>query len=132
MWLERASAGDRQVVCVTGEPGIGKTTAVETFIARALEDQPICVRVGRCIEQFGAGEAYLPVLEALERLDRQLGSDLLSDTLRRMHRAGSRSCPRSAIRKSASSSNVRWWASRASACCARSFRRSKLSRAIAP
>ena len=30
-WLERALAGDRQVVFVTGEPGIGKTTIVSAF-----------------------------------------------------------------------------------------------------
>lgn len=82
-WLENARGGERQVVCVAGEPGLGKTTAVRTFIARALEEQPICVTVGRCIEQFGAGEAYLPVLEALERLDRQLAGEVLRDLLRR-------------------------------------------------
>src|SRR2546425_3403245 len=31
-WLEKALAGERQVVFVTGEPGIGKTTVVEAFL----------------------------------------------------------------------------------------------------
>src|SRR5215471_2511843 len=31
-WLERALAGERQIVFVTGEPGIGKTTLVEKFL----------------------------------------------------------------------------------------------------
>jgi Cdc6-like AAA superfamily ATPase len=31
-WLEKALQGERQVVFVTGEPGIGKTTVVEAFL----------------------------------------------------------------------------------------------------
>src|SRR5262249_56735200 len=33
--LARATNGHRQIVFVTGEPGIGKTTAVEAFLAEA-------------------------------------------------------------------------------------------------
>jgi DNA-binding winged helix-turn-helix (wHTH) protein len=32
-WLERALLGEHQVVFMTGEPGIGKTTLVEAFLA---------------------------------------------------------------------------------------------------
>src|SRR5205823_7416125 len=31
-WLEKALSGERQLVFVTGEPGIGKTTVVEAFL----------------------------------------------------------------------------------------------------
>jgi DNA-binding winged helix-turn-helix (wHTH) protein len=31
-WLEKALQGERQIVLVTGEPGIGKTTLVEAFL----------------------------------------------------------------------------------------------------
>src|SRR5213593_4550280 len=31
-WLEKALAGERQLVFVTGEPGIGKTTVVDAFL----------------------------------------------------------------------------------------------------
>src|SRR5262249_2495240 len=31
-WLEKALAGERQVVFVTGEPGIGKTTLLDAFL----------------------------------------------------------------------------------------------------
>jgi DNA-binding winged helix-turn-helix (wHTH) protein/tetratricopeptide (TPR) repeat protein len=64
----RALAGQRQLVFVTGEPGIGKTTLVEAFVADVGDG----VRVGRgqCVDQYGAGEPYLPVLEALGRLGR--------------------------------------------------------------
>ncbi len=84
----KALAGERQIVFVTGEPGIGKTTLVETFLAEAgdwrLETSPPSSQAsslkspasscwlsrGQCIEQHGAGEAYLPVLEALGRIGR--------------------------------------------------------------
>ena len=62
-----ACTGKRTVVWVAGEPGIGKTTLIEHFIA-GLGDVA-CVR-GQCVEQYGAGESYLPVLEALAELCR--------------------------------------------------------------
>jgi tetratricopeptide (TPR) repeat protein len=73
-WLEKTLRGERQVVFVTGEPGIGKTTVVETFLEQASAARPLWIARGQCLEQFGAGEAYLPVLEALSRLCREPGS----------------------------------------------------------
>jgi predicted ATPase len=74
-------AGGRRVVFVTGEPGIGKTALLEEFLDRLPRD----VRVGRgqCVEQFGAGEAYLPILDALARLGRAPDGERLIATLRR-------------------------------------------------
>jgi DNA-binding winged helix-turn-helix (wHTH) protein/predicted ATPase len=37
-WLEKALSGDRQVVFVSGEPGIGKTTLIEAFL-QSLESR---------------------------------------------------------------------------------------------
>jgi DNA-binding winged helix-turn-helix (wHTH) protein/tetratricopeptide (TPR) repeat protein len=82
-WLRRAVAGERQVVFVTGEPGIGKTAAVEVFLERAAADPSIRVARGRCLEQYGAGEPYLPILEALTRLCRAAGGRMLIALLRR-------------------------------------------------
>jgi DNA-binding winged helix-turn-helix (wHTH) protein/tetratricopeptide (TPR) repeat protein len=62
-----ACEGSRRIVWVAGEPGIGKTTLIEHFIA-GLGDV-LCVR-GQCVEQYGSGEPYLPVLEALSELCR--------------------------------------------------------------
>ena len=31
-WLAKALDGERQIVFVTGEPGIGKTTLIEAFL----------------------------------------------------------------------------------------------------
>ena len=65
--LQLATAGNRQMVFLTGEAGIGKTTLLEKFSTQ-IETQPDCsVALGQCIEKYGAGEAYRPVLEALNR-----------------------------------------------------------------
>src|ERR1700752_3394692 len=63
--LEQAVSGTRQLVFVTGEPGIGKTTLIERFLAEA---PGLRIAQGRCVETHGAGEAYLPLLEAMTRL----------------------------------------------------------------
>ena len=67
--LDRALGGERQVVFITGEPGVGKTTLVDLFLER-LEGRGIWVMRGQCLALHGAGEAYMPVLEALGRLGR--------------------------------------------------------------
>src|SRR5262245_25435379 len=69
-WLQRALSGERQIVFVTGEAGIGKTTLVEALLEQAAGFEEILVARGQCLEQYGAGEAYLPVLDAFARLSR--------------------------------------------------------------
>jgi DNA-binding winged helix-turn-helix (wHTH) protein/predicted ATPase len=64
-----AAAGARQIVFVTGEAGIGKTTLVDSFV-RAIGGRGAWTARGQCVEHFGSCEAYLPVLEALGRLGR--------------------------------------------------------------
>jgi DNA-binding winged helix-turn-helix (wHTH) protein/predicted ATPase len=68
--LARARQGIRQVVFITGEPGMGKTTVVEAFTAQAAAQAPLWVAYGQCVEHYGPGEAYLPILEALGQLCR--------------------------------------------------------------
>ena len=70
-WLEQARHGVRQVVFVTGEPGIGKTTLVDAFAAGLAADATLWVARGQCLDHHGMGEAYLPVLDALGRLRRE-------------------------------------------------------------
>jgi hypothetical protein len=60
-----AAAGRRQVVWVSGEAGVGKTTVVERFMREVGEAR--CA-YGHCVEQYGAGEPHLPILEALTDL----------------------------------------------------------------
>ena len=62
--LEASISGARQVAFVTGEPGIGKTALVEALLAHAVAGGALVAR-GTCVEQYGSGEAYLPVLGAL-------------------------------------------------------------------
>jgi DNA-binding winged helix-turn-helix (wHTH) protein/predicted ATPase len=62
--------GIRQVVFVTGEAGIGKTTLVDAFVAQVAVTEKVWHSRGQCIEQHGMGEAYLPLLETLGRLGR--------------------------------------------------------------
>jgi DNA-binding winged helix-turn-helix (wHTH) protein/predicted ATPase len=107
----KAMTGERQLVFVTGEAGIGKTSLVDTFLGgfgnwelgsgeqksqksrrvgnahqhknlseaetvgdahptQSLSSTLVLIAQGQCIEHYGAGEAYLPVLEALGRLGR--------------------------------------------------------------
>ncbi|HEY2386976.1 MAG TPA: AAA family ATPase [Candidatus Binatia bacterium] len=64
-WFERAAAGARQVVFVTGDTGIGKTALVDGFV-RAVAGEA-AVAFGQCREQYGPSEPFLPILDALER-----------------------------------------------------------------
>jgi DNA-binding winged helix-turn-helix (wHTH) protein/predicted ATPase len=81
--LARAIAGDRTIVFVTGEAGIGKTTLLDRFVEEIDPKDAVCVARGQCLEQYGEGEAYLPVLEALGRLARDDATGELHETLAR-------------------------------------------------
>jgi DNA-binding winged helix-turn-helix (wHTH) protein/tetratricopeptide (TPR) repeat protein len=64
--LALANSGARQVVFVTGEPGIGKTALVDAWV-ESLPASVIVAR-GQCLELAGPSEAYLPFLDAFGRL----------------------------------------------------------------
>jgi len=59
-WFANALQGERHLGFITGEAGIGKTTLVDTFVAQLAGQAPLWLGRGQCIEQYGAGEAYLP------------------------------------------------------------------------
>ena len=67
---DAACSGRRTLVWVAGEPGIGKTTLIERFVAGL---GGVAVARGHCVEHYGPGEPYLPVLEALADLCRRDG-----------------------------------------------------------
>jgi DNA-binding winged helix-turn-helix (wHTH) protein/tetratricopeptide (TPR) repeat protein len=69
-WYATAQQGQRQVGLIGGEPGIGKTALVDAFVAQVAATAPVWIAHGQCIEQYGAGEPYLPLLEGLGRLCR--------------------------------------------------------------
>src|SRR4030095_7303838 len=72
-WLAKTMGGERQIVFVTGEAGIGKTALVGTLARRSASDRSVRIGRGQCLEQYGTSEAYLPVLEAIGRLCREHG-----------------------------------------------------------
>jgi DNA-binding winged helix-turn-helix (wHTH) protein/predicted ATPase len=80
--FDHALQGARQVVLITGEAGIGKTTLVDAFVAQVAAKTAVWIGRGQCIEQHGAGEAYLPLLEALGRLGRGPNGSRLLELLR--------------------------------------------------
>jgi predicted ATPase len=82
-YLAVAMQGQRKIVFVTGEPGIGKTTLVEAFLRQAAEQNEIRIARGQCLEQYGAGEAYMPMLEAVTGLCREPENEHIIALLRR-------------------------------------------------
>src|SRR5215510_9328490 len=69
-WFARAAGGARQLVSLSGEAGIGKTTVVDMVLAHLGPDRGVRMVRGQCVEHYGEGEAYLPLLEALGQLCR--------------------------------------------------------------
>jgi DNA-binding winged helix-turn-helix (wHTH) protein len=82
-WYNQAANGERRVVFVTGEAGIGKTTLIRAFL-NSIGNNGIHIGRGQCIEQYGAGEPYMPVLEALTRLGQEPGGERLVEILNRL------------------------------------------------
>jgi DNA-binding winged helix-turn-helix (wHTH) protein/predicted ATPase len=68
--FQRAAQGTRQLVFVSGEAGVGKTTVVDVFLARLDAGSAVRMARAQCVEHYGEGEPYLPVLEALGQLCR--------------------------------------------------------------
>ena len=69
-WFDTALEGVRRVGFIIGEAGIGKTTLVDAFMAQVESEGALWIGHGQCVDQYGAGEAYLPLLEALGRMCR--------------------------------------------------------------
>jgi predicted ATPase len=68
--LRSAKDRRRTTVFVTGEAGAGKTTLADFFLEQAGAAGSLLAGRGACIEQYGSGQAYLPVLEAIGALCR--------------------------------------------------------------
>ncbi|MGH9842779.1 MAG: protein kinase domain-containing protein [Blastocatellia bacterium] len=81
--LATAGAGRGQILCIAGEPGIGKTTLIENFLAElATGGSLFRVARGRCSERLAGTEAYLPWLEALDSMLRGEQSGSMARTMR--------------------------------------------------
>jgi class 3 adenylate cyclase/predicted ATPase len=78
---QRMLAGERQLVFITGEPGIGKTTFIEMAIER-LSRLGAEALFGHCTERFGTDEAFHPLIDALETRCRGPGGSSVLETIR--------------------------------------------------
>ncbi len=78
---QRVLAGERQLVFITGEPGIGKTTFIEMAIER-LSRLGAEALYGHCTERFGTDEAFHPLIDALETRCRGPGGSAVLETIR--------------------------------------------------
>jgi tetratricopeptide (TPR) repeat protein/predicted Ser/Thr protein kinase len=81
--FESVVAGRGLFLCVTGEPGVGKTTVVEEFLAGLAAAGRTCtVGRGRCSERLAGAEAYLPLLEVLESLLHGIGGEAVARVMK--------------------------------------------------
>jgi DNA-binding winged helix-turn-helix (wHTH) protein/predicted ATPase len=78
-----ANRGERRLIFLGGEPGVGKTTLVNLFLQHlAGRPHTTCAR-GQCVMHSGTGEAYAPVLEALGRVGNEASGHALIRVLAR-------------------------------------------------
>src|ERR1035438_8311302 len=67
-YAQRAAAGQRQIIFVTGGAGIGKTALVGAFCRQIGSTLSAEIAYGQCVEGLGKKEEYYPVMEALGQL----------------------------------------------------------------
>ncbi|MGB6691904.1 MAG: AAA family ATPase, partial [Terracidiphilus sp.] len=83
-YAQRVAGGQRQVVFVSGETGIGKTALVDAFCREASSLLSANVARGQCVQGFSRNEAYYPVMEALGHLCASPDGELACRVLARM------------------------------------------------
>jgi DNA-binding winged helix-turn-helix (wHTH) protein/tetratricopeptide (TPR) repeat protein len=73
--LRKALQRQRQIVLVTGEAGVGKSTLLDAFERRLAGCDGMRIARGQCVEGFGGKEAYYPILDAFGQLIRGRGAE---------------------------------------------------------
>nr|MDQ3819678.1 AAA family ATPase [Acidobacteriota bacterium] len=82
-FLQQTIKGSGRVIFITGEPGIGKTAFTDEFLRRSRKSYPgLLFSRGRCVEQYGTGEAYLPFLDGVGALVSGPGRERIAAVLR--------------------------------------------------
>ncbi|MGI9265205.1 MAG: AAA family ATPase, partial [Gammaproteobacteria bacterium] len=81
--MQTADGGRMQLVFLTGEPGIGKTSLVRRFLDQVSDGSERLLGWGNCYDLLGEGEAYLPFLESIDRLARTDQGELVQELLGR-------------------------------------------------
>ena len=70
--------GNRQMIFVTGEPGIGKTALCLQILEQfGASDFPPLVAWGQCIEGYGGRDPYFPMFQAVGGLCREVGGPVI-------------------------------------------------------
>lgn len=67
LWSQ-AKSGNGQVVLISGEAGVGKTSLCKKFQRSIEADEEVRIAKAHCSELFGTGDAYAPFIEVLEDL----------------------------------------------------------------
>jgi hypothetical protein len=70
-------------VFISGGPGSGKTALWETFVESQGGSERPLILIGRCFQQFGSSEPYMPVFEALAGAQRQHPLQAVTELLKR-------------------------------------------------
>ena len=86
--FRRVLRHERQLVFVTGEPGIGKTAVVDEFQHQVAPTLRGRIARGQCVERYGSQEPYYPLLEAVGQLCRGSGGTPSSNSSLRRRRLG--------------------------------------------
>ena len=81
--LDEAARSNRQVLFVSGEAGIGKTSLCEAFLRLAGGRHTVRTTWAQCNRTTGPSEPYHPLIELLARLVRAADDDSISTTLAR-------------------------------------------------
>jgi DNA-binding winged helix-turn-helix (wHTH) protein/predicted ATPase len=81
--FESARHGQRQICFISGEPGVGKTAVLNECLARVSASGAVLVASAQCVERYGRGEPFQPLLDALMRLCRQPGGGRIVSALDR-------------------------------------------------
>lgn len=68
---QTAMRGTRRVFLVSGHAGVGKSAIVSQFVSDIAKTSKALITWGQCVQHFGVGEPYEPILDALNRLCRQ-------------------------------------------------------------
>jgi DNA-binding winged helix-turn-helix (wHTH) protein/tetratricopeptide (TPR) repeat protein len=81
--FDRARRRSRQLCLISGEAGVGKSAVLAEALARMAERDVVAVTWANCVEQYGRGEPYQPLLDAIMRLCRGPAGDRTIATLER-------------------------------------------------
>lgn len=81
--FQQVSNGERRLVFLHGEQGIGKTALLDRFLAK-VQHPELAVLRARCVQMGCAAEPFLPLLEALERHCREPNGRLIIERLNQL------------------------------------------------